>query len=100
MTLEKIGSLIKFAKYVDDRGRIFWFFEKGTGDNTILGLEGANVEQVLINGISAWYLYDDTDLQRISVIWSTDDKWFEIDSFMLPKEEILRIAANIRRIIR
>lgn len=100
MKLTGIEHIFLRSEYRNDSDAIFWFYELGNEANAMIGIEDANIETIDINGSKAWLLYDESDKHRITVVWSTDDKWFKIDSSLVTKEDILAIAKSVKRIIR
>ena len=91
---------INRAEYRNEKDGIFWFYEFDYEINSMIGIEDATIDNLDINGFPAWLLSDGSDKQRISVIWSTDDKWFQIDSSLLSEQTVLDIAYSVKKIVK
>lgn len=100
MILTGIEQLVNRAEYQNEGNGIFWFYEFDYEMNTMIGIEDATIDCFDINGFPAWLLSDGSDKQRISVIWRTEDKWFQIDSSLLSKQTVLDIAYSVKKIIK
>lgn len=100
MVLTGMEQLINRAEYRNEKDGIFWFYEFDYEINSMIGIEDATIDNLDINGFPAWLLSDGSDKQRISVIWSTDDKWFQIDSSLLSEQTVLDIAYSVKKIVK
>ena len=91
------------VSYGDAAGRRFMFSENDDGSALGAGLETQSISHVDINGSTAYILSghtNDSAVRMLTIVWSRDEKWFELSCSNLTVEESLKIARNVRKIIR
>ena len=91
------------VSYGDAAGRRFMFSENDDGSSLDAGLEEQSISHADINGSTAYILSGHTNdgaTHMLTIVWSRDEKWFELNCSGLTAEESLKIARNVRKIIR
>ena len=92
------GTDIEFE---GDGSRKISFSELDERASLMAGTEGAKIETInLSNGASAVIIESaGTELKTLSVTWSMDEKWFDLTTYGYSREETLKIADSVMRII-
>ena len=94
--LQELGQFVYDADYVNAEGKEFLFTEMGEETSTDLDSEDGRLSYVLIGGRSGFCIEKG---KWVTLTWSTDDRYFVLES-TLPKEESIKIAESVKRIIR
>ena len=77
------------------------FSEYGADTVEYSGTDDATISYVDINGSTAQVIDGYTgSIHSVSVTWSGEDKWFIVDTYGLEREEALRIAQSVKRILK
>lgn len=67
------------------------------------GAEGSDVVSITVNGMPGYMIEGNSRLTGSYVVdlaWAADDRWFSLTTWNVGKEETIRIAESIRKIIR
>ena len=91
------------VSYSDADGHRFGFSENDEGVALDTGLEEQTVGHTDINGAAGHILSgtsSDGAVHTNTIVWTRDEKWFELVCYNMPMEDSLRIAESVRKIIR
>ena len=102
MELTEQSELFASVNYRDTSGRGFAFSENDDGVSMATGTEGQTVRPVDINGsegvLIEGYMPDGKE-RTVTLVWSREEKWFELSCHGLEADEALKMARSVRKII-
>lgn len=92
------GTDIEFE---GDGSKKISFSELDERASLMAGTEGAEIETMNLSNGSAAVIIEDIreDWKTVSVMWSADEKWFDLVTYGYSREETLKIADSVTRII-
>ena len=99
----RLGTYTPLVEYRDGKDRGFSFSEKYEATSTVVDLEKQGVREVSLNGVPASLFEGTTDdgkVHTVTVMWSNDERLFEVCCNDMEADEALKIAGSVRKIIR
>ena len=103
MELTRQSELFATVNYADADNRSMGFSEKDENITMDAGTENQRGKPVNINGCEGYLIEGPTPdgtAYMVTVVWFRDDKWFELSCSDMETEEVLKVARNVRKIIK
>ena len=84
--------------------QVISFSEMDDKTTQVNGIEGATVAYMDINGRTAVVIETEHPENEadyfVGITWDHGEKWFSVNTSGIPKEEALKIARSVKRIIK
>ena len=80
-----------------------FYQELDENSELMAGIEGSCVRSIQINGRPGYIIEgtaQDGNTDTITITWVNDTNWFSITGFGLSSEQMLQIAAGVKKIIK
>lgn len=88
-------------EYTNEDGKTIDFMEGTSEVSSAIGTEGGQFTYVSIHGQPAFVIYnEENDEPYFNFTWAVDDRWFNLQTEGLEKDEAIRIAESIKKVIR
>lgn len=92
-------------EYTSQTGQqVISFDEMDSNTTAISGIEGGVISYVEINGYTAIVIEtenpEDETNYHVDITWDNGEKWFGVGSRGIPREETLKIAQSVKKIIK
>lgn len=84
--------------YTSDAGQYLYFYEGTSNTTSTIGIEYTTISYETLNGQTVW-IAESEEFNVIHVVWSLDAQWFMLHSNGLDREETLRVAEGVKKII-
>ena len=101
MQIEYMSVLGTDIELSSDNTKVI-FSELKEGTAIVAGTERAQVEDIILSDGSMAHVIeeDPVDHHSISVTWAIDDRWFDLSTYGLSKDQALCIVESVKKIIR
>lgn len=105
VTWRSSSSVNPCIEYTSESGvQVVSFGEASSNTAGVYGIEGAAISTIDINGhtavvIETKYPQNEAD-HYIGITWDNGEKWFSVDTSGVSKEEAVKIARSVKRIIK
>lgn len=102
LKLNRINPEICYVEFTDSHNRVLSFAEYDDDTTVIAGTEGTTLSYIEINGHTAYIIEGIAfgGLPTVSVTWTNQMNWFSLTTYGISKDEVLKIAFNIKPIYR
>ena len=92
-------------EYTSESGeRVINFSEMGENSTQVNGIEGAVISYMDINGQTAVVIETEHPENEadyyVGIAWDNGEKWFSVDTSGIPKEETIKIARSVKKILK
>lgn len=95
--VDSLGGLCE-VRYTSDAGQRLFFSESTSYATSSIGIEHATISYETLNDQTVWIAQSE-EFDVIHVVWSHDEQWFILRSNGLDREETLRVAEGVKKII-
>ena len=80
------------------------FDEASSNTTGVYGIEGAVISYMDINGQTAVVIETEHPENEadyyVGIAWDNGEKWFSVDTSGIPKEETIKIARSVKKILK
>lgn len=102
LKLNRINPEICYVEFTDSHNRVLSFAEYDDDTTVIAGTEGTTISYIEISGHTAYIIEGIAfgGLPTVSVTWTNQMNWFSLTTYGISKDEVLKIAFNVKPIYR
>ena len=92
-------------EYTSESGMQVVSFDEASSNTTgVYGIEGAVISYMDINGQTAVVIETEHPENEadyyVGITWDNGEKWFSVDTSGIPKEETIKIARSVKKILK
>lgn len=99
-SMDSCSTMLPKVTYRDANGADFVFSEYDDSFTSTLGTEGGEVSDILIGSLEGHMVESNADgIHTIDLVWAVDDRWFHLSALNMERDEVIRIAESVRRIV-
>lgn len=99
-SLESCSNLLSKASYGAGDDAQMDFYELDEAAESTLGTEGSQVSAVMVGSQEGQMIESTSDgFHIVDLVWAADDRWFHLSALNIERDEVIRIAESVRRII-
>lgn len=89
------------VEYASAQGQQLLFSEYDQSTSMTAGTEGATISYLPVSGGVAFVAEGmDEGVSYVRVLWANDSNWFSLDAYNLSRDETLKVASSVKKIIR
>lgn len=96
------SPFIEYTLATEDR--VIGYGEMGPNTTVVSGIEGGIISYVEINGHTAVVIETENPVDEahysVGITWDNGEKWFDVNTSGLSKEEAIRIAQSVKKILK
>ncbi len=94
------STLLPKVSYRNAAGSDFVFSEYDESFTSTLGTEGGEVSNVMIGSVEGHMVEGHVrDIHTIDLVWAVEDRWFHLSALNMERDEVIRVAESVRRIV-
>lgn len=99
--IEYINSIGNRIRLTTADHQMISFAELDENVGLTVGIDNTLMSTIYLNNNTAAYLTDGyaLDIHGVSIVWATDDKWFDLTTNNIDTSEAIRIAESVKKII-
>lgn len=99
-SMASCSTMLPKVTYRDESGADFIFSEYDDSFTSTLGTEGGEVSEVMIGSQEGHLVEGRADgIHTIDLVWAVEDRWFHLSALNMERDEVIRIAESVRRIV-
>lgn len=100
-SMASCSSLLPKVSYESGDGGQMDFYELDEAAEGTLGTGGGSVSSVMVGAQEGQMIESTADgLHIVDLVWAADDRWFHLSALNIERDEVLRIAESVRRVLR
>lgn len=94
------STMLPKVTYRDVNGADFIFSEYDGSFTSTLGTEGGEVSEAMIGSQEGHMVEGNADgIHTIDLVWAVEDRWFHLSALNMERDEVIRVAESVRRIV-
>jgi len=99
-SMASCSTILPKVTYRDANGSDFIFSEYDDSLTSTLGTEGGEVSEVMIGAQEGHMVESHADgIHTIDLVWAVEDRWFHLSTLNMERDEVIRVAESVRRIV-
>lgn len=99
-SMDSCSTILPKVTYRNENGADFIFSEYDDSFTSTLGTEGGEVSVAMIGSQEGHMVESNADgIHTIDLVWAVEDRWFHLSTLNMERNEVIRVAENVRRIV-
>lgn len=100
-SMDSCSTMLPKVTYRDESGADFIFSEYDDSFSSTLGTEGGEISEVMIGAREGHMVEGHADgIHTIDLVWAVEDRWFHLSALNMERDEVIRVAESVRRIVK